>query len=222
LGSGLWPVFLWPFAHGALYSRTMRLLALLLVLVAAPALADRAGDIAKAEAWVNAITTARARFTQTDNAGNQATGTFSLSRPGRMRFEYDQSDDFIVADGVLVYFYDSVVGQQSNAPIGATLADFLLRKRFSLTGDGDLRVTDIRRAGGYLQISVVQAEDLTAGSLALAFTEEPFALAKWRVVDAQGAVTEVELFHLERGVDFPGGTFAYRDPPGATRYEYNE
>lgn len=177
-------------------------------------LATPAQDIARVEAWFDSLRTARARFTQTDNTGQQLTGTFSLSRPGKLRFTYDASDDFIVADGVLIYFYDSVVGEQTNALIGTTLADFLLRADFRITGDGDLRVTDVRHEAGLLQVTIVQAGDPTGGSLSLAFREEPFDLAKWRVVDAAGQITEVELFHMERGVRFPKGTFVYKNPKG--------
>jgi outer membrane lipoprotein-sorting protein len=192
-------------------------LCLLLLLLPAPARADDAADIARVEAWMGSLTTARARFVQTAHSGAQAVGTFSLSRPGRLRFAYDDSDDFIVADGTFIYYYDAQMGQQSNAPIGSTLADFILRKDFSLAGD--LRVTEVRRAGGLLQLTIVQADAPEDGRLMLAFTEAPFALKKWRVLDAAGRVTEVELFHLETGVDFPRGTFWYVDPnPGRTPY----
>ena len=42
--------------------------------------------------------------------------------------------------------------------------------------------------------------------------ENPMQLKKWRVIDPQGLITEVELFYVETGVKHPRGFFAYRAP----------
>lgn len=171
---------------------------------------DRA-VIARAEKWLGALTTAQARFVQTAHDGTQLVGTFYLSRPGRLRFEYDPPvKDFVVADGLLIYFYDAELKEQTNAPIGQTLADFILRRDLKLSGD--LSVKNVKRGGGLTQIELTQASDPAAGSLTLGFTDEPFALKKWRVVDGQGLITEVELFYLKTGVKFPAGLFMYKNP----------
>lgn len=168
-------------------------------------------DIKRAESWLQDLGTAQARFIQTTPDGAQLVGTFYLNRPGRLRFEYDPPiEDFIVADGVFIYFYDGELGEQTNAPIGATLADFFLRRDFALSGD--LKVEEARRAGGFLQIKVVQTDEPEAGSLTFAFTEKPFQLKKWRVIDPQGSITEVELFYLKTGLDLDSDLFVYVDP----------
>jgi outer membrane lipoprotein-sorting protein len=172
-------------------------------------------DVAKAEAYLRDLQTAQARFVQTTHDGNQLVGTFYLNRPGKLRFQYDPPvEDFIVADGVFIYFYDGELKEQTNAPISTTLANFFLRKDFSL--HGDVTVKDMKKSGGFLQIQVSETEDPFAGSLTLAFSEDPFTLKKWRVIDPQGLITEVELFYLKSGVTFPDGLFTYKDPlPGA-------
>ncbi|MCK6417769.1 MAG: outer membrane lipoprotein carrier protein LolA [Alphaproteobacteria bacterium] len=176
-----------------------------------PKLKDNQAWSEKAENYLNELRTARARFVQTTNDGRQLVGTFYLDRPGKLRFEYDPPvDDFVVADGIFIYFYDSELKEQSNAPIGQTLADFLLRREITL--NDELEVKSIQRAGGLLQIQVLQSEDPDAGSLTLGFTENPFALKKWRIVDGQGLVTEIELFYLKTGITHPSGLFVYRDP----------
>ena len=52
----------------------------------------------------------------------------------------------------------------------------------------------------------------------LAFTEAPMALKKWRVIDAQGLITEVELFYLKTGMTHPSGLFVYKDPKAKRNY----
>lgn len=169
-------------------------------------------EITKTEAYFAALKTVKSRFVQTAADGQQMRGTFYLSRPGKLRFEYDKpSKDFVVADGLFIYFYDGEMKQQTNAPISQTLADFLLRKNLKLKGD--LKVTRIMRAGGLLQISLVQTKDQGSGELTLGFIESPqFILKKWRIKDSIGNLTETELFGMETDIKIPSQTFVYRDP----------
>ena len=61
----------------------------------------------KAENYLRGLKTAKANFIQSTSSGLQLFGTFYLDRPGKLRFEYDALDDFVVADGIFIYFYDS-------------------------------------------------------------------------------------------------------------------
>lgn len=167
--------------------------------------------IRQAETYFAGLNTAKARFVQTSPDGTQRVGTFYLSRPGKLRFEYDPpSKDIVVADGVQLFFYDGELKQTSSAPVGQTLADFLLRKNIKLSGD--VRVMGVTDGGGLLQIMLTQSADPNAGTMTLGFTPSPFALKKWRVVDGQGQTTEVELFDSQQNMVLPGSLFVYRDP----------
>jgi outer membrane lipoprotein-sorting protein len=168
-------------------------------------------EIKQAEDYLAALKTGQARFVQTTHDGTQLVGTFYIERPGKLRFQYDPPiEDFVVADGFFIYFYDAELKEQTNAPIGQTLADFFLRQDIAFSGD--LAIQNIKRGGDLLQITLAQASDPAAGSLTLGFAEEPFALKKWRIVDAQGLITEVELFYLKTGMTHPSRLFVYADP----------
>lgn len=169
-----------------------------------------AEDIKKAEAYFKTLKTVKADFIQTAHNGSRLSGTFYLDRPGKLRFEYNEVDDFIVADGVFIYFYDSEMGEQTNAPIGQTLADFLLRKNLKLSGDLVVQKIDIE--GAYKTFSLTQSDDEGAGTVKLYFDQEPFALRKWQVTDAAGLTTEVLLRNMERDLDLPAKLFAYFKP----------
>jgi outer membrane lipoprotein-sorting protein len=181
---------------------------------------DFKADVAAVENYLQELGSARARFVQTTHDGTQLVGTFYLKRPGKLRFEYDDPiEDFVVADGFFIYFYDAELGEQTNAPIGQTLADFFLRSNVSL--DDDVKVDSIKRNGGFLQVKLVQFDDPEAGSLTLGFKENPFTLSKWRVQDAQGLITEVELFYLKTDIKHPSDLFVYRNPKRAEQRTVN-
>lgn len=171
-------------------------------------------DLQKAETYLNGLKNMKADFTQTywdENNNEQVlTGTFYLDRPGRMRFEFNEIEDFIVADGFFVYFYDAEERQQTNAPIGQTLADFILQDDISFTDD--ITVEDIKKSNGYTYITLTQTADPSAGSLQLMFSQIPYALKKWRVVDALGTAVDVKFENMTEDVDFESGFFMYRDP----------
>lgn len=178
-------------------------------------------SVQKAEDYLQSLETAKARFVLTGGDGAQYTGTFYLNRPGKLRFEYDEPlEDFIVADGLFIYFYDAELGEQSNAPIGQTLADFLLRKDLELSGD--IIVRDVRRGGGLLQIEMVHSDDPESGSITLGFKENPMEIKKWRVTDAAGGLVEIELFGLETGLELDSDLFIYRDPDAIAGQSFNE
>jgi outer membrane lipoprotein-sorting protein len=205
----------------------MRVLATILIVVflalypGAPANAESGEQLgnesalARAESYLRGLDTLQARFVQATSDGGRLEGVFYLDRPGRLRFEYDDRDDFIVADGMFIYFYDAAFGEQSNAPIGQTLADFLLREDLRLSGD--IQVQSVREEGGLTYITLAQQADPGAGSLRLAFQTEPYALRMWRVVDAQGFITDIYLQDVQTGLDLPRRLFAYHDPSRAVR-----
>jgi len=191
------------------------LLALMGVLFfASPAFAQvQDPEVKKAEAYLQSLKTLTADFIQTSSLGSRLSGQFYLSRPGKLRFDYNEVEDFIVADGVFVYFYDSQLQQQSNAPIGQTLADFLLRKNLSL--GGDLQVVKLFKKNGYVSITVVQKDEPAAGEVELIFQEVPYQLERWRVKDPQGETTEVVLKNVKTGMEFKDvSLFGYKDPKG--------
>lgn len=186
---------------------------------AVPPDAPGAREIKMVEDYLGGIRTLSAHFVQTDNAGQKAGGLFYLSRPGHMRFQYDPPvTDFIVADGLFVHYYDGEMRQESNAPIRLSLADFFLRKDFTLTGD--ISVSAIKREKGVLQLTLVQTKDPAAGSLTLFLSEKPLQLMKWRIVDPEGAVTEVALSGVQTGVSLDPDLFVYRDP-ARKKQKYN-
>ena len=167
--------------------------------------------IRKAETYLNALTTLKARFLQVTDLGHTRQGTFSLKRPGKMRIDYDAPiKDFVVADGKFVYFWDAELKQQQNAPIGSTMADVILRPELKLSGD--VTVTDVQRDAGVVDIGLVDSKEPGKGKLTLVFEENPFQLRKWKVLDATGATTEVSLSDLQPGAKLDDEQFYFRDP----------
>ena len=197
---------------------TARLLAAALALAAAdaagagPGAADKT-EIARVEAYLNRITTFKGRFLQASNTGDYSEGSLYVSRPGKIRIDYDPpSPNLIVADGSSLIHYDRELDQLSYVPLGSSPATVLIEDRISLTG-GDITVTGVERARGTLRLTVEKTGDPAEGNLTLVFNARPLSLRKWVVVDAQGVETTVSLLGVRFGVPLDDALFEIPKPP---------
>lgn len=169
-------------------------------------------DVDRAEASLNSATTLRARFLQVGPDGSTAEGTLSLSRPGKLRLDYDPPTPLIIiANGDWLVYHDSELDHTSYVDIDSTPAALLVRKDLHLNKDG-AAVTNVARKPGVLEITAVKEKDPRQGKITLIFAEAPFQLKQWLVTDAQGQTTTVSLYNPKTEVKFDPDIFRDRDP----------
>jgi outer membrane lipoprotein-sorting protein len=181
-------------------------------LAQAPALSaqDRA-DLQRVEAYLNAMTTLRARFIQIAQNGATAQGTAFISRPGRMRFDYDPPEPLLlIANAGQFMHYDKELRQPSIVPVGSTPVGILLRENIRLSGD--VTVTGVQREQGLLRITLFRTGNPAEGRLTLVFASNPLELRQWLVVDGQGRTTRVTLSAIETGMRLDRALFDFNDP----------
>jgi len=179
---------------------------------APPSLSERdRADLARVEAYLNALTTLRARFLQISDTGAAAEGTAWIWRPGRMRVEYDPPEPLLlVADAGQFLMYDRELRAPTTLLVSQTPLAILLRREVRLSGD--VTVTGVERAGGFLRVTMFRTAEPAEGRLTLVFATEPLELRQWVVVDAQRRETRVTLSRIETGLRFPPGLFQFNDP----------
>jgi outer membrane lipoprotein-sorting protein len=173
--------------------------------------ADQA-DVARAEAYLNGVHTISARFLQVGQNGGTAEGQFYLSRPGKLRLEYDPPVPILmVADGNFLIHYDKSLKTIAYIPINSTPAGVLVRDKISLSGD--LTVMAVERGPAALRITVVQTKDPRAGRIMLVFSDRPMQLTNWTVIDGQGQTTRVSLADAKTDVPIDPAVFRFTPPP---------
>ena len=168
-------------------------------------------DVVRVEQYLNAITSAQARFLQTDPNGRSSQGNFYIRRPGKLRFEYDPPSKLhIVADGTQVTMYDPTTRDFGQWPIGWTAASFLVAKTIQLSGD--IRVLEVRRSAGELRLVLVQEKKATEGRIEVVLGDGPLLLQRWTIWDARNNAVEVVLSNFRPGVFLPDHLFATPEP----------
>jgi outer membrane lipoprotein-sorting protein len=167
--------------------------------------------LARVEAYLNGLRTLRARFLQVSDNGASAQGVAWISRPGRMRFDYDPPEPILlVASGGQVMMYDRELRQPTTVPASSTPLGVLLRERIRLSGD--ITVTGLERRGGFLNVTLHRTGAPAEGRLTLTFEEQPMQLRQWTVVDAQARRTQVTLYELDTTTRPDPRMFDFNDP----------
>jgi len=165
----------------------------------------------KAAAYLNEIDTLQARFVQVDRRGNVVEGDLFISRPGKMRLAYDPPTPIlIVADGNYIIYIDLELGEPSYLNINDTPAAFLLEPEWSFTKETVL-VKSLERKPGVIEITALQANDISAGELTFVFSERPFELRQWIVHEAQSEEITVTLFETRTGIELDPSLFDYKE-----------
>lgn len=188
---------------------------LAIVLLATPALATPAPEIAQVQAHLRAVATMTADFSQTDQAGRTRTGTLTLKRPGRIRFQYEKGVPLlIVGDGKALTMIDYQVNQVSRWPIGNSPLAILL--------DPDRDVSRFATvlpspAADRMLIQGRDPKHPEFGTITIGFTRSAAApgglvLAGWTVADAQGGQSTVVLTNQRFNVAVADTAFQWRDP----------
>jgi outer membrane lipoprotein-sorting protein len=182
--------------------------------LAAP-LSAQSDDLSLVSAHLKAVTTMTADFTQTDRANKVLTGTLTLKRPGKIRFQYAAGVPLlIVGDGKALTFIDYSVKQVSRWPIGNSPLGVLLDSSKDLRGFARIVPT------GDSRIVIAEARDPRRpeyGTITLAFARDAAApgglrLQGWVALDAQNNRTSVRLSGQRFNIAVSDQAFSWRDP----------
>lgn len=173
--------------------------------------ADKAA-LERVEDYLNGLSTLKARFIQVSSAGQVAEGTVYISRPGKIRFEYDPPVPvLIVSSGLILYYHDTELNQTSQVFVNATPVGLLVRDELSFSGE-DITVSHIIHKDGAIRVTVQQTKDPGEGAITLVFSDDPLALRQWTVLDAQGAETSVTLTNVATGLALDPKLFTFDVP----------
>lgn len=191
-------------------------LALPIALVAPAALpAQATGDLAAVQRHLQSVETMTADFTQTDRNGKVLTGTFTLKKPGKLRFQYEKGVPIlIVAEGGALTFIDYSVRQVQRWPIGSSPLAVLLDPSRDISNvakvvpSGDPRILSVEaydpKHPEYGRINLVFARNAQAPA--------GLMLQGWVALDSQGNRTVIKLSGQKFNAPVPDNNFRWNDP----------
>ncbi len=172
--------------------------------------AERSALLKRASESLAKVKTASGTFEQLAPDFSLSTGRFALSRPGKMRFEYDAPTPLLlVADGATVALQDSELETTDRVPLGSTPLSLLLDDSINLESEAEILSVDSRN--GNVDITLRDRSGEMDGTLTLKMSEADMELTGWRTVDSGGNVTEVLLTNVEYGKRLNPRLFVVKD-----------
>ena len=146
--------------------------------------------------YLNALKTASGDFTQINEDGTISVGKIFIKRPGRIRFEYD--DSLVLASSGSI----KIIDKKSNLPpesyaLRRTPLSLILARNVDL---GQAKMVVGHDYDG--TATIVRAQDPKNpeyGSIELKFTSNPVELRQWVVNDSNGGRSTVILGELVKG-----------------------
>ena len=169
--------------------------------------------VARAQTYLQSMTSVRGRFSETGPRGQRASVAFYLNRPGRMRFEYDAPSRLVVvADGNNIHRWDPRLEVYQRVPTSQTPLSLLLAETASFS-NRNIQILRVVPSTDGVQIQLNDRRRPREGTLTLEFGGNPYRLRGWVVMDAQGAATRVQLATINAASSLPASLF--RNPRGA-------
>ncbi|URW75295.1 outer membrane lipoprotein carrier protein LolA [Sphingomonas donggukensis] len=198
--------------------------AAMLALAAAPVLGQSAiaqsaptpaSQLAQVQRHLAGVSSMTASFTQTDRAGKVLTGTLTLKKPGKVRFQYEKGVPLLaVADGNSLYFIDYSVRQVSRWPIGQSPMRVLLDPSKDISGIATLVPT---ANPDVVSVEVRDPKHPEYGRITLIFARDAsgpagLQMQGWVALDSQNNRTTIRLSNQKLNVPVSDGAFRWNDP----------
>jgi len=180
-----------------------------------PAAAQTSNTLSTVQAHLRSTSSMVADFVQTDRNGQRLSGTLTLKRPGKIRFQYQKGVPLlIVGDGSRLTLIDYEVKQvQSwpvkNSPLGVLLdPDRDISRYAKLVPTGNDNV---------LSVEVKDPKRPEYGTITMVFVRDGSApaglrLRGWVALDSQSNLTRIDLSNQKFNVPVSDSTFRWTDP----------
>lgn len=148
-------------------------------------------DLTKIEDYLNNIKTLKASFKQESSDNKITDGKLFLSRPGKMRIEYDESTPIlIVVNGSVLAYTDLELDETSYLTTNSTPASFLTRNNFSFSAT-DVEITDFEKKNNLIKVGIRKKNKKEAGIFRLVFKDNPIEFVQMEVKNDLEETTKV-------------------------------
>ncbi len=149
--------------------------------------------------------TMKGEFLQFGPTGDQSGGEFSIKRPGKVRFDYeDPSPVEVVSNGLAVMVINKKLKTFDTYPLKNTPLKLLLDDKLDISADS---ILDVQVSDDVTTIVMGDKQIFGNSVITLLFEPETFALRQWTIKDAQGKETSVMVFNVEDNVNISDREF---------------
>lgn len=151
------------------------------------------------------VKTMMGEFVQLSPDGNQVAGKFFISRPGKLRFNYEKPSAVrVISDGKNLAVGNQKLKTWSLYPLRTTPLKLLLSDKIDLSAK---TVKSVKEDENLTTIVMGNKSVFGKSTITMMFDPKSYELRQWTIKDAQGKDTTVMIFNIETGVDFARNVF---------------
>ena len=187
-----------------------KILFLMLLLCGSVAQAQTPTDIKKIEDYLNSMTTMESNFVQMASNGATSEGKLYISKPSKIRMEYaPPTDVLIVGNGDEIIFHDRELDQITNIDYDDIPGTKILIDTIKIDNQ-TLKVTDFYKDAGSTTITLEYAKQKDMGPMTLVFSNKPFELKQWKIIDPQSIEVTLSLYDTMINEPLDENLFSYK------------
>jgi len=151
----------------------------------------------KISGYLSGVQTLVGNFVQIGPDGRRVDGTFSIQKPGKVRFQYSPPSPIdIIADGSSVVVHDRSLETTDFYPLSQTPLRYLLADRIDLLRDTD--VISVSADDTFITVVIEETQVMVGTNrLMIMFDAKNLQLKQWTVTDPQGLDTTVAVYNLD-------------------------
>jgi outer membrane lipoprotein-sorting protein len=151
----------------------------------------------KVSNYLSGVQTMVGNFVQVGPDGRRVDGTFSIQKPGKVRFQYNPPSPIdIIADGSSVVVRDRSLETADFYPLSQTPLRYLLADHIDLLRDTD--VLSVSADDTFVTVVIEETQVMTGTNrLMIMFDAKNLQLKQWTVTDPQGLDTTVAVYNLD-------------------------
>ena len=136
------------------------------------------------------LVTLEANFIQVNPSGNVSNGKIYLDLPGKLRIDYKNPNNLLItSQGFWIVIQDRDSKTTNNIPLKSTPFSILLQNNLNLENENFK--TEYSIDSGIITLEIKSQNIDKPGGLILEFSEKPFSLKKWIILDTFGEITTV-------------------------------
>jgi outer membrane lipoprotein-sorting protein len=151
------------------------------------------------------VKTMSGEFVQFGPRGEQTGGKFFISRPGKIRFNYEAPSPMrVIADGKSVVIGNQKLNTWDLYPLSKTPLNLLLSNSIDLSGK---MVRDVKEEPDLITIVLGDRSIFGDSTITMMFDPKTYDLRQWTITDPQKKDTSVMIFNVKTGMPMDDAVF---------------
>ena len=160
----------------------------------------------------NSIKTMSGRFEQTDTDNNIEYGNFYFDKPYKSKFTYDNKNETIITNQILINILDEEGYQIDSYPIGNSPIKNILSNNIKL--EDIFTISGVEIISGkddvYKITTVKKDSDNSNGEVLFFFSTDDLTLKKWVIFDEFKNKTVLEFTNIQKNISIAPNIFVVR------------